>query len=174
MKLTIMVFGLIQVLMIESYGQLKYEGTIDSDYKTVTLEDGSVKYVIYNKREQTVNLHNVDKTLWKSINLSLPRHHFLDEIKHISLHTLNKDDLLEIIYSCTVLASHDDIDTPEDEFRKIDSTINVINEQGAVLLKVPNSNDIKLIDTGGKKKLLVYRHSSERIGHGDETLVYSF
>ncbi|MCU4173975.1 hypothetical protein [Carboxylicivirga sp. N1Y90] len=174
MKLNIFVLILIQMLMIESYGQLKYEGTMDSDYKTLTMEDGSMKYVIYNKREQTVNLHNLDKTLWKSVSLPLPRHHFLDEIKHISMHTLNKDNLLEIIYSCTILTHHDFDPNNEVEFRKIDFTINVINEKGTVILKVPNSNDIKLINSDNNKKLLIYRHSSERIGHGDETLVYSY
>lgn len=87
----------------QSFAQLKYEGTIDSKYKTLQLEDGSFKYIKYNKKENIVMVHNLDNSLWRTIKLPLPKYHLLDEIKHISTHTFNNDDFVELIYSCVYL-----------------------------------------------------------------------
>lgn len=64
-------------------------------------------------------------------------------------------------------------DNIEDEFEMIEFTLNIINEKGEVILKIPNSNEMEIIDSNGQKKLLIYKHYGEHFNAKDETIIYS-
>ena len=95
------------------FSQLTYEGKVDTDLKSVQLEDGTLKYMNYNRTNQQFVLYNTDQTVWKKIKLPLPQQHILDEIKLISRTTFNKDDLLEIAYSCVEYTHSTDYENTE-------------------------------------------------------------
>ena len=154
------------------YSQLKYEGAVDSRYKTFQLDDGSLKYVKYNKKEEKVQIYKLNDSLWKTIKLPLPNNHLLEEIKHISIKTINDDDHLELIYSCVIYDMENE-NIVEDGIEILQFTLNIINENGEIILKVPNSNEMEIIESNGKKKLLVYKHIGQHFSSKDQTLVYS-
>ena len=52
MKTKALIFVLFVFFSISSFAQLKFEGEVESKYKTYQLDDGSFKYVIYNKKEE--------------------------------------------------------------------------------------------------------------------------
>ena len=153
-----------------SFSQVKQEGVINGKYKTFLLDNGDVKYVKYNKKETTLFIYNLDNSLWKTVKLSLPKNHLLDEVKQISIKTFNKDTLAEIVYSCVV---YDYLSDGDGFSVKTSFTLNIINETGDILLKVPGSNSFDIIESKGAKKLLVYKHFGEGFDEQDKTIVYS-
>ncbi|MDF1546734.1 MAG: hypothetical protein P1P88_02855 [Bacteroidales bacterium] len=174
MKTHVIILGLIFLISSQLHAQLKYEGTIDARYKTIQLDDGSFKYVKYNQKEQKVFIYNLDNTIWRTIKLPLPKDHLLDEIKHISQHAFNKDDEVELVYSCVVYHISDNIEDTEKDNVIVRFTLNIINESGEQLLKVHDSNEMEIIDSQGQKKLLIYKHLGKHFNGKDETLIYSF
>lgn len=174
MKTKALIFVLFVFFSISSFAQLKFEGEVESKYKTYQLDDGSFKYVIYNKKEEVLKIFNLDNTLWRTVNIPLPKHHILDELKHISVNTFNDDDLVELIYSCAIYYSNDEYEDPMQDFYLVDFTLNIINEHGEHLLKVSDSNEMKLLDSNGERKLIIYKHIGKGFDAKDKTLIYSF
>lgn len=154
--------------------QLKLEGKADFKYKTIQLDNGTHKYLNYNQKEQSVLIYNLDNTVWRTITLPLPKNHYLDEIKHISQYIFNKDGLLELIYTCAELEFDDNYENAEHEYDQVNFTLNVINEAGQQLLKIPNSNSMELIISDTERKLLIYKHIEKHFKGKYETLVYTF
>ena len=154
------------------FAQIKYEGTIDARYKTMQLDDGSFKYLKYNKKLQEVIIFNLDNTLWRTVKLPLPKNHYLDEIKLVSLHTFNNDELVELVYSCVEYDSRNSED-PDDDIVIVNFTLNIINEKGDLILKVPDSNEMEIIPSSNQTKLLIYKHIGQGFDSKDETLIYS-
>jgi hypothetical protein len=166
---------LIVFLLIASFGytQLSYEGTVDSRYKTVQLENGEFKYLKYNKKLQEIHIYSMDNSLWKTVKLPLPDHHILDEVKLVSQNTFNKDELVEIAYSCVVYSHNSNYEDPNEPFVNIDFTLNIINEKGEHLLKVDGSNEMEIIESKGQKKLLIFKHIGKGFQAHDQTIIYS-
>lgn len=155
------------------YAQLNYEGTVDSRYKTVQLENGLSKYLKYDRKLQEIHIYNMDNTLWKTVKLPLPKHHILDEVKLVSQNTFNRDELVEIVYSCVVYTSNTDYEDPTQPLVNIDFTLNIINEQGEHLLKIEGSNEMEIIESNGQKKLLIFKHIGKDFQAHDQTIIYS-
>lgn len=174
MKTGTIITGLLLILSVNLSAQLKYEGTLDSRYKTIQIDDGAVRYIKYNKDEKKVLIYNLDNSLWRSINLPLPKNHFLDEIKNISSHTFNDDDFVEIVYSCVVYNVSDKIKSSNDDYIIVEFTLNIISESGESILKIPGSNEMEIIETEEEKKLLIYKHIGKHFGNDAETIIYSF
>ena len=174
MKIYIILKGLLVVLTNQINGQIKYEGEIDSKLRTIQPEDGSFKYLKYNKKEEKVSIYNIDNTIWRSIKLPLPKSHLLDEIIHVSQYTFNQDDFVELAYTCVVYNPNNNFYDPEEDLMEISFTLNIVSESGKHLLKVEDSNDMKIINSKGKKKLLVYKHEGTHFKGEDKTLIYSF
>jgi len=155
------------------FSQLTYEGKVDTDLKSVQLEDGTLKYMNYNRTNQQFVLYNTDQTVWKKIKLPLPQQHILDEIKLISRTTFNKDDLLEIAYSCVEYTHSTDYENTENPLVDIRFTLNIVNEDGKELLKVYDSNEIEIVESDEGRKLLIHQHIENDTDVRDETLIYS-
>lgn len=153
--------------------QLEYKGSVNSMKKTFQLDNGTIKYVEYDEKGQKVFVFNLDKTVWREVNLALPEGHQLDEIKHISIHTFNKDDLMEMAYSCVKSKIPNSDDIPEDKRNPMEFTLNIINEAGDSLLEVLGSHDMKIVHSNGQKNLLVFKLIGKHFDANNETLVYS-
>lgn len=170
-KISIIIFFLI--ISSVGYAQLNYEGVVDSRYKSVQLEDGQFKYLKYNKKSQELLIFNLDNSLWKTVKLPLPKNHILDEIKHISQTTFNKDELVEVVYSCVEYSHNQDYEDPNKPFVDIIFTLNIINEKGEHILKVDDSSEMELIDSDGQEKLLIYKHIGKGFNAHEQTIIYS-
>ncbi len=156
-----------------SLSQLALEGTFNDRFKTIQLDNGEIKYLKYNTEEQMVYIHNLDQSEWKKVRVPLPKEHLLDEIKSISQTTINKDTLIELIYSCVEYKRVINSDNPEIKDLKIQFTLNIINENGDMILKVSDSNEMEILGKEGKQKLLIYKHIGEGMDNKGQTLVYS-
>ncbi len=167
------IFIIVTVLITSfCHGQLQFEGEISSLHKTLELENGEIKILKYNSKDKTLFIYNTDQSLWKKIILPLPKFHLLDEVKHISTGVLNNDEKLEIIYSCLEYITPDEYDDVSFEHEFIDYTLNIINEDGQILLICKGSKDFKLINTQSSRKLLIYQNYFEDNLRKTKTLIY--
>ena len=174
MRGIILIIGFILSLSFQAHSQIKYEGTVMAIFKTFQLEDGTVKYIRYNKDLKRLLIYNLDHTLWRNIDLPLSKDHELDEIRNISIHTFNKDDLVEVAYSCYAYhLSDNNYNSSDGSVDSLEFTINIINEKGKSLLQVPGANNLKIIQSQGVKKMLIYKQLGKGFGREDENMVYS-
>lgn len=161
-------------LALPGFSQLKYEGSVNSKYKTVQLDDGSIKYLGFNPTTNELYFNNIDGSSWKTIKISLKRNEYFEDILHVSQYTINPDSNIEVAYTTTTFISQPpNNENPEAGGNRIDYTLNIINEKGVSLLSVPNSHTIKLFSMKGKNKLLIYRNSKHGFRNDDEVLVYT-
>jgi hypothetical protein len=173
MKLThltvVIAFSTLQVL---GFGQIKYEGTHDDGFKPFQLDNGEFKYARYDKSKQLVTVYNLDHSQWKTVMLPMPEEHYLDEIKSISEKTFNSDTLIELVYSCVEHHSNNNLESTSD-YVDIRFTLYIINEAGEMILKVDDSNDMRIIESNGNRKLLIYKHIGQGSNRTGEMDVYS-
>jgi len=155
------------------YGQIVHEGTHDDSFKTFQMDNGEIRYSIYNKLDQTVSVYNLDHSIWKKVHLPLPKEHTLDEIKNISQNTFNSDTLMELVYSCIEYDTTSELEDSKFSYVEINFTLNIINEDGDLILKVPDSNDIRILESNGIRKLLVYKHVGQGFKKAGQIEVYS-
>ena len=159
-------------LQFSSFGQVKYEGTHDDGFKSFHLDNGEFKYARYDKSRQSVTVYNLDHSKWKTVMLPLPKEHYLDEIKSISEKTFNSDTLIELVYSCVEYHSNNNLEATS-EYVDIRFTLYIINEVGEMILKVEDSNDMKIIESNGNRKLLIYKHIGQGANRTGQIDVYS-
>lgn len=174
MKTLIIIFGLM-LMVTTGFSQLVKEEVVEGRFRTFQLDNGEAKYLKYDKKAEIIKIYNLDHSVWKSVQLPLPKGHLLDEIKLISTKTFNNNENVEILYSCVVYDyskfNYEDPTISEDDY--ITFTLNIIDENGKTLLKEDHSNDYEIIESNGKKKLLVYKHLSKGFTSKSQTLVYS-
>ncbi len=173
MKTYTLLLALLIFFSAQVYAQLQYEGSIDSKNITTQLENGAIKYIKYDKKLEKVLIYNLDNSLWRSIKLQLPKYHRLHEIKSISQFTFNNDEQLELVYSSVVYKTSNNLEDPNEDYFQTLFTLNIVNEDGESLLKVGNCNDMKIVDSNGEKKLLVFKNSGTQNDKDGETLIYS-
>ena len=168
-KFTLLLFTVCSL----GYGQIVHEGTHDDSFKTFQMDNGEIRYSIYNKLDQTVSVYNLDHSIWKKVHLPLPKEHTLDEIKNISQNTFNSDTLMELVYSCLEYDTTSELEDTNSNYVEIKFTLNIINENGELILKVPDSNDIRILESNGIRKLLVYKHVGQGFNRAGQIEVYS-
>lgn len=155
------------------FSQIVYEGTHDDGFKTFQMDNGEIKYTKYSKLDQTVSVYNLDHTIWKKVQLPIPKQHTLDDIKSISQNTFNSDTLMELVYSCVEYDTSSELEDAKSNYVEINFTLNIINENGELILKVQDSNDIKILESNGIRKLLVYKHVGQGFKRTGQIEVYS-
>lgn len=165
--------ALFSLIHISGLSQIIYEGTHDDGYKTFQLDNGEIIYAEYKKSEQSISIYNLDHSKWKTVSIPLPKDHFLDEIKHISLTEFNADTLIELVYSCVEYNSKHELEGSSESYVDLSFTLNIINENGELILKVPDSNDMKIVESNGVKKLLIYKHVGQGFKQSGQIEVYS-
>ena len=173
MKSKVIIILVFVLINITGYSQLIYEGTFNDKFKTIQLDNGEIKFLKYNKEEQLVYIYNLDQTEWKKVRIPLPEEHLLDEIKSVTQTTFNKDTLVEMVYSCVEYQRISRQENSEITDLKIQFTLNIINEKGAMILKVPDSNDLEIFDKNGERSLLIYKHQVKGLDNLGQVLVYS-
>ena len=172
MKALVISLGLV-LLMTTGFSQFVQENVIDSKYKVLQLDNGEAKYIKYKEKEKVLNIINLDHSIWKTVELPLPKGHFLDEVRLISINIFNEDDYVEILYTSVVYNySYNYENLPDDE-DFLTYTLNIINEKGVVLLKEEKINDYAIIESNGSKKLFVYKNPDKEFNKKTQTVVYA-
>jgi hypothetical protein len=102
-----------------------YETTIER----VVFENSGEKYYTTIPKNNQIIIYNANHSIWKSIELPMPSGFTASSVIHLSETKINPDSVIEFAYS------YYKTETP---FNKFESR--VINENGTVLLTVPNAD----------------------------------
>ena len=156
--LAIVVFTLVNICL---YGQIEYEGTYDKGIQAFQLDNGDIKYAKYHKADKSVTVYNIDHSELATILLPIPARHSFDELKSITVNTFNADNQIELAYTCVKYSYNNDIEVST---HNVDAhySMFVISENGEMVFEVENSNKMKIVDSEGTRRLMVYK----QIGHG--------
>ncbi|RUT79606.1 hypothetical protein [Ancylomarina longa] len=173
MKTKLILIALVLFCVSTSMAQVKYQGTVNTRYKSMQLDNGEYKYVRYDGQNQIVSILNLDNTPWRTVHLPLPKNHSLDEIKQISQHVFNSNDSVEVVYSCVVQTIPENTEDPAIGYGEINFTLNIVSESGESILRVYDSNEMEIVPGDVRDKLLIYKHISRRFDNSDETLIYN-
>jgi hypothetical protein len=160
------------LLQISSYGQVEYEGTLVNESNQIVLDNGEIKYTRYHKAEKTMVIYNSDHSEWKSVTLPLPRQLYFDELKSISTNVFNSDPLIELVYTCVEYRSNNELEGTTN-YVDVAHKLFVINEEGALVLEVENSNHMEIMDNNGTRKLWVYKQNEEGKDRKEQVAIYS-
>lgn len=171
---TIVIYISFIFLALPVFSQVTYEGSVNSKYKTVQLDDGNIRYFIFNRKTDELSFYNIDGTTWKKVKISLEQNEYFGEILLVSQKTINPDDLIEVAYTTETFKSFPpNGEDPEANLDAVKYTLYIINEDGNSLLSVPDSHTMKLLTSNRKNKLLIYKNSKHGFRNDGETLVYT-
>ncbi len=159
-----LIISLVLVLLVSTgFTQLIKVNVLDDKVQLLELENGMIKYIIYQEKSKILQIVNPDRSIWKTIVLPLTTGHFLDEVKSISTNIFNNDPLVEILYTSVEYDYSFDYENPFNENDFMTLALNIINEKGEVLFREKEITDCAIIDLEGKKELLVYKKQDEII-----------
>lgn len=173
MKALIISLGLV-LIVSTGFSQLVQENVVDEKIQLLQLDNGKTKCLKYHEKEKVLYILNLDQSIWKTVKISLPKGHFLDDVKLISTNVFNKDYLVEILYTSIVYDYFYNFENPAYDEDFISTTLNIINEEGEVLLKEEKINDYAIIESDESNKLFVYKNISEGFNRKSQTVVYTY
>ena len=137
------------------------------------LQDGTLKFFKYDTKEKALLIYNIDNTLWKSINLNVTKGHTIDDINILEVTSGEKQNQFNILYTCYYPETQP-IEDVTNYLAKETCTVNVINEKGEFLLKIPRAGEYKLLTDHGDNKLIVYKTDRKGFKSKRQLEVYSF
>ncbi|MGN0032663.1 MAG: T9SS type A sorting domain-containing protein [Candidatus Limimorpha sp.] len=120
------------------------------------------KYLIFDNVSKTLNIYNLDYSLYKMVNISVPDGYSLSiSVSFPSKHLFNSDDKMEFLITAYNFAS-------------ISGILLVLNEDGDVVHTISDDNKAlfphSIVENNGDFKLIVYGLDSQQKYH---TCVYS-
>ncbi|NOX46958.1 MAG: T9SS type A sorting domain-containing protein [Chlorobi bacterium] len=152
MKKTQVLFALLALMIVvQSRAQIEwensYEGTV---YQTKTAVKGDIYYSIDSYNNKCV-LYNSDHSIWKTIDINIPEDNYIYEIKYVSQHLFNSDDLVEL------LVVYSEYKYTNDTIGYYEFTTMIVNETDGELLSVLGGANPYVFNNGGSSsKLMIY------------------
>lgn len=147
--------------------QLSLETVYPVSTNICTFEKAGDKYYAMDIENKQCRIYNLDHSLFRTIDLSVPEGYYLFDIQQISQHIFNQDDLIEFAY---IYSRFNQTETSW----YYDYETRVINENGQEILKVPGAGHTLFIPVqDGSRKFLVYIYDFYVIPATTQTQVYS-
>lgn len=144
-----------------TFGQIKYRNSLDTVYNMIELEDEGLKYYKIHRNSNTVVIYNLNSTVYKIIELELPVHHLLDQVKSISRYQFNSDDFIEIAFTSYLNESNEQ-EMGYSEMNSFFITLTVSNENGNELLSVPGASHYEIMNNKSEKVLIVFKNLNNK------------
>jgi len=171
-KLAIII--VIAFISITGISQINYQGVVKSKSNLIKVNENSYKYYTVNKKDNTLQLFNLDNSLWKSIELSIPEEEWFDEILYISTTEFNPDSNVEIVFT-TYMETYSNFFGDVETIVYDNYTLFIVNELGEEILKVDGGRTFDLIkdNESGKVFLIDVYTDEEFFPDYKKTFVYS-
>lgn len=153
------------VLMMTSRAQIYLEKNYPASTGLTQLAQSGYKYFLMDAVNNQCKLYNMDHSIWKTINLSVPAGMYLYDIKLVSETLFNTDSKVELAY---IYYSYDTT------LLYYTYNTKVINENGLELLSIPGCAYLEVQTPGTYgTKMLAYVYDYSIILWTLNTLVYS-
>jgi hypothetical protein len=164
MKKPILMFVLF-ALMGTSMAQISSEHTYPASTGLTELAISGYKYFLMDVTNSQCRLYNMDHSLWKTINLSVPAGMYLYDIKYVSETLFNSDSKVELAYI----------------YYYYNSTLlyytyyaKVVNQDGLELLSIPGCAYLEVFSPGTySTKMLAWVYDYSIVNYTVNTVVYS-
>lgn len=162
---------LLCILMLSAGFALLAQPSLETVYPVstniCTLEKAGDKYYAMDIENKQCRIYNLDHSLYRTINLTVPEGYYLFDIQQISQHVFNLDDQIEFAY---IYSRFNQTETSW----YYDYETRVINENGSEILKIPGAGHTLVIPTqDGNRKFLVYIYDFYVIPATTQTQVYA-
>lgn len=150
---------------LPSPAQISYEHTytgVSAAY--IKLPVAGYKYYVMDVANSQCRLYNNDHSLWKTINLSVPVNYYLCDIQFVTEDLFNTDNMIEMLYvsyNYNTTLKYYTYDT------------RVVNENGTVLLSMPNAGYSYIYPAETGSKLLIWIYDFSVFPETVNTMVYS-
>lgn len=132
------------------YSQITLQKTYNYSTTVVKLETLGYKYYLMDVPNSQVRIYNMDHSLFKTINCSVPTGYYLAEIKYVSENLFNSDSQIELAYTYYKYVA-----TPTSYYYMYGAK--VINETGTVLQPIDGAQYLYVNKTGDTEyKLFAY------------------
>lgn len=86
-------------LIVALYGQITLQKTYNYSTVVVKLETLGFKYYLMDVPTKQVRIYNMNHSLFKTINCTVPNGYFLADIKYVSENLFNSDSQVELAYT---------------------------------------------------------------------------
>jgi hypothetical protein len=164
MKKSILLIVLM-ILMVTSRAQITLEHTYPGSTGLTQLSISGYKYFMMDWTNNQCKIYNLDHSIWKTINLSVPAGMYLYDIKFVSENLFNGDSKVELAY---IYYYYDTSLLFYTYYTK------VVNENGLELLTIPGCAYMELQTPGTQgTKMLAYVYDYSIVNWTVNTLVYS-
>lgn len=131
------------------YGQITLQKTYNYSTTVVKLETLGYKYFLMDVPASQVRIYNMDHSIYKTINCSVPNGYYLADVKYVSQNLFNSDSQIELVY---IYYKYVTASTPYYMYGA-----KVINENGSNLLSIDGAQYIYVNKTGDAEyKLFAY------------------
>ena len=159
--------GLILISPMPASAQPEFEHQHTYSASICRLEKSGDKYFAMDNINNRCLLYNMDHTEFRTVSLTLPQDYYMYNIQHVSQHTFNQDDLIELAYTCS-------------KYNLLESSYyysyetRIISENGTEILKIPGAGHTEVFETENEgRKLLVYIYDFSVLPATTQTRVYS-
>jgi hypothetical protein len=164
---TILVTGLILSVRISLDAQPTFDHQFNYSTTLCHLEKSGDKYFAMDNINNRCILYNMDYTEYRIISLSLPQDYYMYNIQHVSEHTFNADDLIEVSYIYSKYT-----ETATSYYYSYETRI--INESGTEIMKIPGAGHTEIIETDDDgRKLMFFIYDFSVLPATTQTLIYS-
>ncbi|MDO8928716.1 MAG: T9SS type A sorting domain-containing protein [Bacteroidota bacterium] len=146
----IVLTSLIVFFAFIGFSQITLQKTYNYSTTVVKLETLGYKYYLMDVPNSQVRIYNIDHSLFKTINCSVPTGYYLAEIKYVSENLFNSDSQIELAYTYYKYVA-----TSTSYYYMYGAK--VINESGNVLQPIDDAQYLYVNKTGDSEyKLFAY------------------
>lgn len=136
-----------------TFGQITFEHQYENfDARRIVFESAGEKYVSLDVTNRQINMHNVDHSLWKTIDLIVPENADLVEFYDVSDTKINTDALIEFGYSYTYFNGSELV-----------SECRIMNEDNEILYTIEDQLYFWLSEIEGLETKIISYHPNDFI-----------
>lgn len=160
-----MLLFVLMTIMVTSRAQIYLENPYTASTGLTNLAVSGYKYFMMDVTNKQCVLYNIDHSVWKTINLSVPDGMYLYDINNVSETLFNTDDKVELAY---IYYAYDSALLYYTYYTR------VVSEDGTELLSIPGCSYLQVKSSGSSgTKLLAYVYDYSIVNWTINTLVYS-
>ncbi|WP_276131926.1 T9SS type A sorting domain-containing protein [Polluticoccus soli] len=134
-----------QITLEKSYPVNNGGNANDNDLQVIRLEISGHKYALRDLQANQVRLYNLDHSIWKTINVTLPAGYSTWSHSYISERLFNLDAAVELLVRFSPATSG------------VIPKMIVLSENGGTLYTIDSTSDHNIFTTGNDYKLLVQK-----------------
>jgi hypothetical protein len=146
-------------------GQITLEQTYDFSGTVTQLENDGYKYFFMDVVNSRCLLYNLDHSLWKTIDVSVPAEYWLYDMGYVSQKLFNTNDLIELSYICYYY---------DEAGQYYIYETRIADETGNILLTIPGGAFAEVVSAGaGGSKYIAYVWDYSVFPYTVQTKIYS-